>query len=127
MRQHSLGWPFGPPLLLVLSSLMLTVTSITVQKCDLVHLGTPETINVLLPSFYKPPTDEICFRNGLRYTNCEPDNGTLVKLDSLDRMQLFQLLQQKRSAAGPSSRSCGLCWSTLTRSSPRSRRQRVRA
>ena len=84
-------------LLLCLACLTLSVCSIeVVQRADLDSFS---QIDNLLPSFYKPDTDEICFRNGVRYTSCSPDAGRLVQLSSTERSALFHMLRSPTHGA----------------------------
>lgn len=79
-------------------AIFLQVTSVTsidvkVSSTESIDPSKPDFISTILPTFYRPDTDEICWRNGIRYTTCSADNGRLVKLDNSQRFQLYQLLQ----------------------------------
>ncbi|CDW97815.1 hypothetical protein [Sporisorium scitamineum] len=92
-------WPFGPPLLLLALSLFGLASAEVVQ---MTQADRPKYLNydILLHKFYKPETDEICFHNGLRYTNCSPDGGSLVNIDVFTREQLRELVLAKHGGEG---------------------------
>ncbi len=54
---------------------------------------TPIDFDTVLPRYYKPATDEICFNNGLRSSFCHVDDGTLVNLTSTQRHHLRKTLR----------------------------------
>ncbi|GAC98295.1 pectin lyase F [Pseudozyma hubeiensis SY62] len=65
---------------------------VSVPNSHVLDLSKVTPLSNLLPSFYNSSSDEICFRNGIRYVNCQPDNNSLVKLDSTARKSLHQYL-----------------------------------
>ncbi|TKY90261.1 hypothetical protein EX895_000259 [Sporisorium graminicola] len=89
--QRLLVWHFGPTLLLVTLSLLAFSSADSPGYLD---------YDALFPRYYRSASDELCYHNGVRFTNCEADHGKVVKLDSVSRTQLHELVEAKSFAPG---------------------------
>lgn len=89
------SWRLGAPLFALLATLIVVpLGSAFTDPYDILHhVGTTS----FLPEYYQPDTDEICIRNGIRNVACSADNFRLVKLDSVMRANLHQLIAQKQN------------------------------
>ncbi|ETS60614.1 hypothetical protein PaG_05474 [Moesziomyces aphidis] len=84
------GLGHGLVLLLACVSAVCALDTVTLD----LNKVTPIDMDSVLPRYYKPDTDQVCFNNGLRSSFCHFDDGTLVNLTSTQRHHLRKTLRQ---------------------------------